>query len=612
MMSEANVQELRAEIARLNTIIRALINRSESSANIQGADFNLFQTAITLEDDGHRRTEKLEATLQDNEKIATTVLESEDHYRAFFLGAKVPMLLIDPTDGRIVDANAAAESYYGYSLSRIKGMNIDQINVLTHEEIAQQMSDAERDKKNYFHFRHRLADGEIRDVEVHSGSVHLKDHHLLYSIVHDITERHKAEIEVKEQLYFIEQLVEAIPNPLFYKDDQGRYLGCNHAFERYVGRPRQELVGKSVYEISPKELADRYYAADKELFDNPGVQTYEAKVKSTDGEQKEVMFYKATFNKSDGSLGGLVGVILDITERKRAEENLRIIASVFDSSLEGIVITDGNNMLLDVNPAFTGITGYSREELIGKDPKLLNSGRHNKAFYAEMWQSLEEKKAWRGEIWNRRKSGEIYVDLLSIAAICDDDGVVQRYVGIFSDISYLKTQEAELSHVANYDALTGIPNRRLLTDRMEQAIARAQRSGKLLSVCYIDLDGFKLVNDLYGHATGDQLLIEITRRLQDALRAGDTLARLGGDEFVVLFSDLANEQECRQILERVLEIVAIPVVIGNQEAAVSASIGVTFYTFGNVDGDTLLRRADQAMYIAKQSGKSRFHIYTGK
>ena len=240
---------------------------------------------------------------------------------------------------------------------------------------------------------------------------------------------------------------------------------------------------------------------------------------------------------------------------------------------------------------------------------MLSSGRQDKAFYAEMWQSLKQKKVWRGEIWNRRKSGEIYVELLSIAVICGDDGSVQRYVGIFSDISYLKTHEAELSQVANYDALTGIPNRRLLADRMGQAIARAQRSGKLLAVCYIDLDGFKLVNDRYGHAAGDMLLIEITRRLQQALRAGDTLARLGGDEFVVLFSDLADELECRQILDRILEIVALPVVIDNNEATVSASIGVTFYKSGNVDGDTLLRRADQAMYVAKQAGKSRYHLY---
>jgi diguanylate cyclase (GGDEF)-like protein len=180
---------------------------------------------------------------------------------------------------------------------------------------------------------------------------------------------------------------------------------------------------------------------------------------------------------------------------------------------------------------------------------------------------------------------------------------------VFSDISHLKEHEAELSRVANYDALTGMPNRRLLADRLDQAIVRAQRSGRILAICYIDLDGFKQVNDQHGHEAGDKLLVNVTRRLQEALRAGDTLARLGGDEFVMLFNDFASEQECVQVLDRVLDIVAMPVDIGSHEVAVSASIGVTFYPSNNEDGDTLLRHADQAMYVAKQTGKGRYHLY---
>ncbi|WP_051604204.1 GGDEF domain-containing protein [Methylobacter tundripaludum] len=244
---------------------------------------------------------------------------------------------------------------------------------------------------------------------------------------------------------------------------------------------------------------------------------------------------------------------------------------------------------------------------------MLSSGRQqDKTYYAKMWQALKQKRAWRGEIWNRRKSGEVFAELLSIVAICDDDGRVRRYVGVFSDISYLKAHEAELSQVAYYDALTGIPNRRLLADRMVQAIAQAQRSGRMLFVCYLDLDGFKQVNDRCGHEVGDQLLVEVSRRLQEALRAGDTLARLGGDEFVVLFNDLSGERECCQILDRILEIIALPIVIGSHEVAVSASIGVSFHTSANEDGDTLLRQADQAMYVVKQTGKSRYHLYDAK
>ncbi|MFH0935059.1 MAG: diguanylate cyclase, partial [Pseudomonadota bacterium] len=303
------------------------------------------------------------------------------------------------------------------------------------------------------------------------------------------------------------------------------------------------------------------------------------------------------------------GIQYDVTDRRKAEEALRITASVFDSSREAIVITDADNDIIDVNPAFSRITGYSRDEVLGRNPRLLSSGRQDKAFYQTMWATLKQDRAWRGEIWNRRKSGEIYAELLSVSAICDDAGRVQRYVGVFSDITYFKDHEAELSHVANYDALTGVPNRRLLGDRMGQAILHAQRNGSMLAVCYIDLDGFKSVNDQYGHETGDLLLVAITRRLQEVLRAGDTLARLGGDEFVVLFNDLAQEVECLQVLERMVQTIALPIQIDGHQLTVSASIGVTFYPSDEEDGDTLLRHADQAMYAAKQSGKNRYHLY---
>ncbi|MBI5889626.1 MAG: PAS domain S-box protein [Nitrosomonadales bacterium] len=303
------------------------------------------------------------------------------------------------------------------------------------------------------------------------------------------------------------------------------------------------------------------------------------------------------------------GIQYDVTDRRKGEEALRVTASVFDNSQEAIVISDADNIIADVNLAFTHITGYSRGEAVGRNPKFLSSGRQDAAFYAAMWDALKQDKVWRGEIWNRRKNGEVYAELLSISAICDDAGQVQRYVGVFSDITYFKDYEAELSLVANYDALTGVPNRRLLADRLRQSVAHAQRGGKMLAICYIDLDGFKEVNDQHGHETGDRLLVGVARRLQEVLRAGDTLARLGGDEFVVLFNDLAEDAECFQILDRIMQTLAEPMQLDGHQVNVSASIGVTFYPADNEDGDTLLRHADQAMYIAKQTGKNRYHVY---
>jgi diguanylate cyclase (GGDEF)-like protein/PAS domain S-box-containing protein len=316
---------------------------------------------------------------------------------------------------------------------------------------------------------------------------------------------------------------------------------------------------------------------------------------------------------SDGKPLRLVGTNTDITERKQAEAAIRRAASVFANSYDGVLITDANNIVLDVNPAFTRITGYSRDEIIGQTPKLLSSGRQKSNFYAELWESLKERDFWQGEIWNRRKSGEVYAEMLSISVVRDDANQLQYYIGLFTDISQIKEHEAELDRIAHYDALTGVPNRRLFADRLNQAISHTKRGEKSLAVCYLDLDGFKPVNDQYGHAIGDELLVEVTSRLSDVLRAEDTLARLGGDEFVLLFTDLAHPEEIHVILDRVLAVVSAPILIKDTPSiSVSASIGVTLYPEDNTDADVLLRHADQAMYFAKEAGKNRYHFFDQK
>ncbi len=226
-----------------------------------------------------------------------------------------------------------------------------------------------------------------------------------------------------------------------------------------------------------------------------------------------------------------------------------------------------------------------------------------------MWQALKQKKKWRGEIWNRRKSGEVYAEMISISAIYDNESKLLRYVAVFSDITHIKVHEAELSRVAHYDALTGIPNRLLLADRMKQAIAQTSRDQTLMAVCYLDLDGFKPINDSMGHEAGDEVLVEVAKRIANTLRGGDTIARLGGDEFVALLLGQSKGEECVATLERLLVTISHPMTVKSKPVTVSASIGVSIYPMDDEDPDTLLRHADQAMYIAKQSGKNRFHIY---
>ena len=303
------------------------------------------------------------------------------------------------------------------------------------------------------------------------------------------------------------------------------------------------------------------------------------------------------------------GTHTDIGERKALELSQREALTVFASSYEGIMVVDSNRVITRINPAFTRITGYQAEEVVGKSPRILKSGRHDSHFYREMWDCIGRTGFWSGEIWNCRKNGEVFAQILSISRVTDSDGVLQHYIGMFSDISQIKAHEEELDRVAHYDPLTGVPNRRLLADRLTQAIARTDRSEHLLAVCYLDLDGFKGINDRYGHSTGDKLLRAVADGLKNALRTEDTLSRLGGDEFVLLLLDIGSLEECSLILERILTSVNAPVDIEGITVTVSASIGVSLYPLDHADPDTLVRHADQAMYLAKEAGRNRFHLF---
>ena len=335
-------------------------------------------------------------------------------------------------------------------------------------------------------------------------------------------------------------------------------------------------------------------------------------VRTIAGKRREVTVYLSVCPGYERDLAKVLVSLIDITERKQAEDSLRLAASVFASSQEGVVISDPANRIIDVNPAFTRLTGYTREEALGRSPSFLDAGRQGPDFYDAIWRDVESKGEWQGEIWNRRKSGEVFAELLSVVAVRDNHGLVKHYVCAFSDISVIKEHEADLDRIAHYDMLTGVPNRRLLGDRLDQAIARARRHGSNLAVCYLDLDGFKPINDQFGHEGGDRLLIEIARRLLAISRGDDTVARLGGDEFVLLWNDIGPEAHCNHALDRVLAEVAAPMSLDGIPVAVSASIGVTLFPDDDVDADSLLRHADHAMYSAKQLGKNRYQMFDSR
>ena len=284
-------------------------------------------------------------------------------------------------------------------------------------------------------------------------------------------------------------------------------------------------------------------------------------------------------------------------------------ACVFTNIREGIVITQANGSIIDVNDAFVHITGYSRDEVLGKNPSFLSSGRQDTAFYEAMWIELLDTGHWRGEIWNRRKDGEVIAELLTISAVPDSQGKVQQYVAVFNNITAIKAYQVELEHTARYDPLTDLPNRVFLADRMRHSMTQAQRHQLLLGVVFIDLDGFKAINDGFGHEAGDLLLITLAERMRLALRESDTLARNGGDEFVALLDDLTDTADAVPTLERLLAAAAQPIDLHGKTLQVTASIGVSFYPqAGHRTRDELMHEADMAMYQAKLAGKNRYHL----
>jgi diguanylate cyclase (GGDEF)-like protein/PAS domain S-box-containing protein len=368
-----------------------------------------------------------------------------------------------------------------------------------------------------------------------------------------------------------------------------------HALARNLSRPLEALV------VSSKRIAVLDFTPPPPL--HSGLREMQQLVSAQDTVRTMLGKYRATVEAQEKTLKEQVAAL------QTTKARLQLVASVFTHAQEGIYITDPDGRIVEVNDAFTRITRFPREEAIGQTPRILRSGRHGEEFYAMMWQNLITKGHWYGEIWNKRKDDEVFPGMLSITAVRDSLGRAQHYVALFTDITVLKEHQRQLEHIAHYDALTGLPNRVLLGDRLLQAIAQTRRHEKLMALVYFDLDGFKPVNDTYGHDLGDELLVAVAQCMKKVLRQGDTLARLGGDEFVIVLTDLDDVAECREILFRLLRVCATPHAVRNHVLSISASMGVTLFPLDGSDPDTLLRHADQAMYQAKQAGKNRFHLF---
>jgi diguanylate cyclase (GGDEF)-like protein/PAS domain S-box-containing protein len=329
-----------------------------------------------------------------------------------------------------------------------------------------------------------------------------------------------------------------------------------------------------------------------------------------DGQQHELEIVKAPLRNADGGIAGIIGIAIDITEQRRAERAQRLYAQLFEHCGEAILVTDDKVRIVDVNPAFTRLTGYLKAEVLGNNPRMLSSGRTAPEVYGDLWRRLLADGFWQGELWDRRKDGSTYPKWTNIFAIRNDDGAITHYAATFSDISEQKSAQTRIEYLAHHDPLTGLFNRLSLTQRLDQAVLTARRDRLEVALLFVDLDRFKSINDTRGHGVGDHLLIEVAKRLNLCVRESDIVARLGGDEFVVALTHLSCADDARPVVEKIHLSLSAGYVIDGQPLDTSPSIGVARFPSDGETPESLLKSADEAMYRAKSAGRNRVAYFS--
>ena len=563
---------------------------------------NTRSRALLIAEQLTREIRDRESELRDSEKKLSTVLDNVDS-----------LIYLKDTEEHYLFANKRALDLYGTSEDQLGGLRDDRF--FDAETVTRIHRNDRQVLQNGVSIRTEEAIRSLRDGRLatyYSVKVPLRDDtgriYALCGISTDITEIKRVAASLLEEQQFSKLLLDSLPGIFYlYSYPDLRLQRWNRQHETLLGFSPEEMQGRYIAEWFAPGAEALLFASAKTAMET-GLHSIEAPLLAKDGRSLPFLLTSVKFETPEQTY--LMGIGVDTSWRKQAEDQLQLAASVFSHAREGIMITDLEGRIIDVNEAFTRITGYDRDEALGRNPRFLNSGRQDRAFYVELWRRLIDDGHWYGEIWNRRKNGDLYAEMQNISTVYDANGKPSQYVALFSDITAIKEHEQKLEHIAHYDVLTTLPNRTLLADRMHQAMAQAQRHDSLLAVAYLDLDGFKTINDRHGHETGDLLLLALAGRMKDGLRDGDTLARMGGDEFVAVLLDLDDAADSLPMINRLLAAAAQPIAVGERVLQVSASLGVTFYPQSEeVDADQLLRQADQAMYQAKLAGKNRYHLF---
>lgn len=507
-------------------------------------------------------------------------------------------------DGRLFDVNDAFCHMLGYTREEAMRLNMHDWDDQYPEEVIRQHLREFIGKSDTFEAVHKRKDGSLLDVEVCATGVEIDGKGYVFASSRDITARKKMQ-QVLERHH---RVVETAMDGYWMTSDQGFLEEVNQAYADMVGYGMQELVGMHISQLEANEKPEDVRAHIEKIM-VLGHDRFETRHRCKDGKLVDLEISVAYDEQNHKFLV----FCHDITWRKRVEDEVRVAAAAFETQ-DAIVITDAHSNIIRVNRAFTAITGYAPEEVMGRNPRIMSSGRHDQDFYAAMWQQIAEKGSWAGEIWDRRKNGEIYPKWLTITAVKNGLGEITQYVAIFSDITERKRAEEEIRNLAFYDALTQLPNRRLFQERFHAALAASDRFDDYGAILFLDLDRFKLLNDTLGHEYGDLLLVEVAKRLRACVREMDTVARLGGDEFVVLLESISTEREDAShkvglVAEKIREVLAQPYQLREHEHYSSPSIGITLFHGNDESMDMLTKHADAAMYHAKSAGRNAVRFY---
>ena len=558
------------------------------------------------------------ASRRQRELLDRSVLaESESRFKAIFDQAAVGIAQID-ADGQWLRINDKFCDILGYERAGLFGKTLQD---KAHPD--DRAADADRARRmlagemttHSMDRRYRHQSGQqvwVREtVSIVRQPAGQDDYFIC--VIEDISGQKQAEEMLRHQRDLNQHYLNTVQTMLVVLDREGRLTMINRTGCELLGVEEAEVLHCHWFEdcLPQPEGMELVYPIFRRIMDGEleTVEYFENHVQCKDGRQRLIAWHNALLTDERGRVIGSISSGQDITDHKRIEERLHQAAAVFEFTAEGVMITDAEMRIVMVNPAFTTATGYSTEEVIGQTPRILQSGRHDHEFYREMWGKLEQTGHWRGEVWNRRKDGAIYPELLTISVVRNDEDQLINYMGVFTDISDIRHAQEELDFLAHHDSLTGLPNRQLFNELLQHAIRSAEREHRQFALLFLDLDRFKIINDTLGHPVGDRLLVDVALRLREVMRGIDTVSRIGGDEFILLLDHLDDPQEAAMVSQRLIERLSQPYEIMGHTLYSGVSIGIAVYPGDGVEGAVLQRNADSALYQAKDEGRGTYRFF---